>query len=282
MSNETGSSQAPTRSREGSKRLYCSGYWPISGNTKRSQEHYAAYLPATLDIIHGQELVFYSNDNSYIERVHKLAEERGITFTGSFMEDSELPARDLAVQMVDACRGMNLDKFAKSSDLGSEKGVIHYWRDFVGSGEPVYRKLLSIWLSKVFLTSALAQGVETDRLTAWMDISVSRFQGRRENSGFQNLVLPADRLSHYGSAMRFYGVRLPLNASFLCGTGPVWSAVEEEFSDATNRATTMPYGHDEETVLADCVRRKPELFYCIGLPQTRIQRYLWAVRRGFR
>ena len=29
----------------------------------------------------------------------------------------------------------------------------------------------------------------------------------------------------------------------------------------------MPYGHDEETIIADCVWRNGERFHCVGEPQ---------------
>ena len=117
-----------------------------------------------------------------------------------------------------------------------------------------------------------------------MDVSVSRFKDRSNVETFQQLKLPFDRLSHYGTLMRFYGVPLPLNASFLSANAPVWRDVEAEFAEAASRAKGMAYGHDEETILADCLWRRPELFHSIGspdavVPQSNVKRILKAVRQ---
>lgn len=253
-----------------STRLYCSGYWLVDGNKKRSREHYAALLRASLDMIQGEELVFYSSDDAQIELVQRLAENRLIAFTGVLLAVECLPARILAESLVAACQRMELDKVAMPPNFlegrfGREKGVAHYWRDLKGSGHLAYLDILTIWLSKISLASKLAHSGPADRPVAWMDVSVSRFSEIRENPNFHALNLPADKLSHYqDSGMRYCGEELPLNASFMSATAPVWARVEAEFRDAASRAATMAYGHDEETVLADCVWLKPDMFHCIG------------------
>ncbi|UWQ16044.1 hypothetical protein K3556_15790 (plasmid) [Aliiroseovarius sp. M344] len=231
---------------------------------KRSKSHYHTYLPGTLDMIRGHDLVFYSGDEPEMAHVRELCAARNIHLKERFLTIADLPAYGLAQNMVEACRRMSLDSFAKPPEYNAEKGVVHYWRDFRGSGEEVFCAMLSIWLSKVFLTSTLAQSEDEERPVAWVDASLSRFKRHRNVKAFQQLELPCDRLSHYGNAMRYYGALLPLNASFLSANAPVWRDVEAEFSEAANRAKGMAYGHDEETIFADCLWRRPELFHCIG------------------
>lgn len=247
------------------RQLYCSGYWALPGNKKHSNDHYYTHLPNTLDMIRGQDLVFFSDDVKYMTNVRNLCAVRGITLQERYIPVAELPAFDVAKELVECCARMALDRFAKPPSYNSEKGIIHYWRDFQGSGEAIYHALLAIWLSKVHLASSTAQS-DSERPVAWIDISISRFNGRRENDKFFRLDLPSDRLSHYGSNMQFFGTPLPLNASFLSATPAVWLEIKREFSYSIERAKYMSYAHDEETVFADCVWRRPELFYLIGLP----------------
>ncbi len=246
------------------RRLYCSGYWMIAGNTKRPKSLYDSYLPATLDMVRDQDLVFYSDDQHQMSHVRELCAERDIHLVERFLSIADLPAFGLAQEMLEACRRMELDRFAKPAEYNGEKGVVHYWRDFRGSGEDVFCSMLSIWLSKVFLTSALARSDGGERPVAWIDASLSRFKRHRDVKAIQKMDLPHDRLSHYGNAMRYYGALLPLNASFLSAHAPVWRDVEVEFEEAANRAKGMAYAHDEETIFADCLWRRPELFHCIS------------------
>jgi hypothetical protein len=167
---------------------------------------------------------------------------------------------------VTACDRMRLDRFPRPDAFASEKGVTHYWRDLKGGGADAYRAMLAIWLSKIALTSDVARDHESMSV-AWVDASVARFNLRRTNWNFtQDQGHPA-KISHFASPMRFFGRPLPLNASYLEGRSSVWTELERLFNAMLEKALQMPYGHDEETVLAQCLSASPDLFRCIGAPQ---------------
>jgi hypothetical protein len=70
----------------------------------------------------------------------------------------------------------------------------------------------------------------------------------------------------YGSDMRRYGRHLPLNASYISGPREQWQEFQQLFSQKAQLAAQMPYGHDEETILSECIREQPDWFHCIGMP----------------
>lgn len=164
---------------------------------------------------------------------------------------------------------MQLDQWKKPCSFGGEKGVIHYWRDYKEAGPEVFRAMNAVWLSKLALVAEQASQVEHERL-AWMDSTIARFQGRRSNWRFWFANENPQMFSYYGSDMRCYGRPLPLNASYISGPRLQWPDFQNLFLEKAELATKMPYGNDEETILAECIRQKSDWFQCIGMPYTRL------------
>ena len=245
---------------------YCSGLWRVPGNAKNSTEHYNTLLPKTIDLLAGHALVFHSDDDEILSWVASLCQERDIKLSCRKISTRDLPGWDISSMLVSACAQMSLDRLARPKGFHYEKGVTHYWRDFKDSGPDTYRTLLAIWMSKISLAeTAAAQCMATD-LVVWVDASVSRFRGTRQNDDFSKVYMHPDKLNHYGSMMKQWGIPLPLNASVLGAKAVVWPTIARLFEDATQLAANMPYGHDEETILAECVRTRPDLFHCLGRP----------------
>ena len=248
---------------------YCSGYWSIPGNPKRSVSHYEAGLSETLALLRGSTLHFNSNHSETLASVTRLAKLNDIHLELEDVAIEELPGWGISKTLVECCSAMKLDVMTRPASLKvSEKGVVHYWRDFKDGGPDTYRRLLAIWMSKIALTTSVSRGAAGDDIFAWVDISLSRFNGQRTNWDISNLALDSNKVSHFASQMQFQGQTLPLNASFLAAGARTWAALEASFALATQQAVQMPYAHDEETILSDCVRRAPDDFHTIGSPLT--------------
>ena len=255
-------------------RHYISGYWPLAGNAKNPKTHYLKLLPDTLEPLREASLTFYSNDAAVLERVMVLSKHVGIRCEPRLRRVDDLPAWSLAGALVQACDRMNLEAWPMPQKFAGEKGSKHYWRDFKGSGPQVYRYLLSIWLSKISLvTDEARRQLDTRNVggavssLAWIDASLSRFNSTRRSWRYWRVKDSPGRLSHYRSGMRCFGVPLPLQASFLTAEVCVWLELEALFLEAAAAAVLMAYAHDEETVLAECRRRQPELFHAIDAPR---------------
>ena len=255
-------------------RHYISGYWPLAGNVKNPESHYLTLLPETLAPLREASLIFYSNDPAVLDRVRVISDQVGIRNEPRLRQVEDLPAWSLAGALVRACERTNLDAWPMPQKFGREKGNKHYWRDFKGSGPQVYRHLLSIWLSKISLVSDEARRQLDSRNVAhpvsslaWMDASLSRCNRTRRGWRYWRVKDQYCRVSHYRSGMCCFGLPLPMQAGFLTGEVSVWPELEALFIEAAEAAVSMAYAHDEETVLAECWRRRPELFYAIDAPR---------------
>lgn len=245
--------------------LYVSGYWPLKENRKNSPKHYQESLIKTLQMLQGEQIVFHSNSDTVLEEVLALGKAYSVVVFPIQSALHALPNWDRSASFVQCCERMRLDRWPHPQRVYAEKGVRHYWRDWKGSGAETYRSLLSIWLSKPELTyrAGISHQAET---VAWIDASVSRFNGQRTHWEFPRIRSQPGSIVHYASPMRYFGAPLPLNASYLAGSIEVWSVLVRVFNQVSEEALAMAYAHDEETLLAECVRRQPELFHCIGLP----------------
>lgn len=250
-------------------KLYVCGYWPVSGNLKRSGEHYNTLLPQTLQLIRGEELVFYSSSEEVLIWVEGLCQQASIRMRPVLLALEQLPAWTLADRLVRCCGAMQLDQWQKPRSFGGEKGVIHYWRDYKGAGTEAFRAMHAVWLSKFALVAEQASQVEHERLV-WMDSTLARFNRCRSNWRFWLTQDHPHKFSHYGSDMRRFGRPLPLNASYISGPREQWVAFQALFSQNADLAAQMPYGNDAETILSECIREQPDWFQCIGMPYKRL------------
>lgn len=250
--------------------LYVAGYWALPGNAKRPVGHYWEQIPRSLGLIAGQRLLLLHDDPATAEAFVRFGAPLGVDVKAEHVPLAELPGARHAERLAALCAATPLSGPGAVPASGSEKGYKHLTRDLEGSGEEIYRALISIWMSKVPLTAAVAArvGAETDSI-AWMDVSIARFSERRTNWDFTRQPFQRSALNHYASPMRAQGRPLPLNASFLRAVPDVWARIAEEFDRELEGCLTEAYGHDEETLLARVHRRRPELFHTIGVPLPR-------------
>ena len=91
-------------------KLFVCGYWPVSGNLKRSSEHYNTLLPQTLQLIRGEELVFYSSSEEVLSWAEGLCQQSSVLMRPVLLALPDLPAWTLADRLVRCCGAMQLDK----------------------------------------------------------------------------------------------------------------------------------------------------------------------------
>lgn len=261
---------------------YVAGYWQLPGNAKRDPAHYLQHIPRSLAMIAGQPLLLFHDDPAIAERFVGLSEPLGIDLRMERVPIAELPANRDADAFVAACRSMPRSGPNAVPADRSEKGHVHYTRDLQESGEATYRALIVIWMSKVALTArTAAEGTGDASFTAWMDVSIARFNDQRSNWEFARQPYAQNALNHYASPMRFMGRRLPLNASFLLASPEVWAEIDREFQAELLASLSQAYAHDEETILGLVHHKRPELFHTLGVPNALLQPQI-APSRGTR
>lgn len=250
------------------EKVFVSGYWAIPENNKHDLAHYDSLLPETLSLIAGRRLVFYSGCSEMLDYIERLCKQFDISVEPELVPFNSLPKWDLAGRMLESCTRMGLDAWPAPDSYGREKGVIHYWRDYKGSGSVAYRQLLAVWMSKISLVSMLQERFAHVSALAWIDVTLSRIRDARTNWRFWEVADIAGSISHYSSPMRYYGRVLPISAGYMSTDPATWTILSKLFTSTAEQAASMAYAHDEETILAQCYTTNPALFHCIGHPLT--------------
>ncbi|MEM9792455.1 MAG: hypothetical protein AAF848_05895 [Pseudomonadota bacterium] len=233
-------------------------------NTKRSGTTYLKYIDRTCRMLGGAELVVFYAQDDVRAAFEAGAARHGIALSCRRVPIAELPGTPYAAELLAGCQAMDPEPLRALPDARREKGLRHL-RELNQSGPEAYLSVVAIWVSKVLLMDALAcERDEPGHRFTWVDASVSRFRHKRQRWNFMAQRMPNEAMAHYGNLMRVNGVRLPLNASFLSATAPIWHKVCERFEAKLKSAISQEYAHDEETILALCHAETPDLFYTLG------------------
>jgi hypothetical protein len=260
---------------------FCTGYWRIDNNRKKTAAQYVRHFAGLCDHIPNGRLVVFHEDDDILAHLRDVGRARGVRIVGRRIALTELPTFPLSERLLAGCRAMAAAQASRPTAFRNEKGTLHYWRDYVDGGEDVYRRLVTIWTSKIPLV--LRAGMGGDAVSApryaWVDASIARFDRRRSGWRFAARPHPAHAVAHYRSVMRFRGDRLPINASLLSAPSALWPELDGLFRRTLEGvlADADAYAHDEETVLGLCHRRHPGLFAAIGGPVGRLRRRWMAL-----
>ena len=161
-----------------------------------------------------------------------------------------MPTFQISENYLQSCINLNIDSLIKINSI-NEKGIFHYKRDHINSSPACYRKLFTIWSSKLFLIEqTFKENLFDSDYFAWSDISISRFKEKRKNWNFMKQIYSNNYIYHFDSVMRYYGKKLDLNASFLFGAKNVWIEFIREFKKKLDELKDTNYAHDEETIIS--------------------------------
>ena len=262
---------------------FCTGYWHIQGNTKHNLAHYLKYIPRTCRLIRGNNLILFYEDDRKFELFKRYAQRYRIKLVGIKIAVTDLPIYSQSKDLLAACKAMDLDRLAEvSKEIHREKGYIHLHRDYLSSGEDNYRKVISIWMSKIPLVVdfAIKQNPFNTDYFAWVDATISRFSKHRHNWNFMRLGYDRDALFHYKGKMHYQGRQMNINASFLLANVNDWQTLHTLFMDKIRESFGRPYAHDEETLLNEILHEHPGLFHDVG--RLSYQSYLDRTKNYFR
>ena len=85
-----------------------------------------------------------------------------------------LPTYALSHYYLNSCKLQNNEELCKVN-TENEKGLIHYNREYLKSGEDSFRKVFTVWTSKCFLIEyIIKKNPFKTNIFAWIDVSVSR------------------------------------------------------------------------------------------------------------
>lgn len=239
-------------------------YWPVPENAKRSLSHYEEHLALSMEMLAGCNLHFIGDSNTVFSSVEALCRQHRINLHFEKVLIEDLRKRSDMELLLQRARNFGSKLKSPPADFQRDKGLIHYWRDLRQSGDDAFKRVFCIWHSKIdLLHEAASENPFSSTEFAWLDASISRFNGRRAGWDFRLVRCVPGAISHYPNIMRKNGKELALNASFIIGDKAAINRLHEGYEKAFSDCLSEDYPNDEETVLDSMVRRTPQLFSVI-------------------
>lgn len=126
-------------------RNFCTMFYRINGNQKRSIAHYLRLLPETMKLLRGSTLYLYYQDTDVEEAFRVHARAWNVDIVGIQKPLNDLPTRIAIEPIISTCKGLAASGLSIESGHRRDKARKHYERDFLGSGEMAFRDLLTVW-----------------------------------------------------------------------------------------------------------------------------------------
>jgi|APSaa5957512576_1039674.scaffolds.fasta_scaffold02441_6 hypothetical protein len=230
---------------------FCTGFWYVvtgSGEPARhSFSHYINCMTNTFELLKDSNIIFFYEDENILNRVEKYVNSDN--FEVRKIEISDLPTWEVSKFYLESCKRQDYEALKKINNIG-EKGVRHYRDEYKKSGEISYRKIFTIWSSKIFLVDRLIEeNIFGTNNFSWVDISYGRFKEKRDRWNFAELDFDDNHIYHYNSNMKYFGKKIDLNASFLFGHRNSWDKFILLYKTQIDQTRNSSYAHDEETII---------------------------------
>lgn len=237
---------------------YVCGYWKIDENAKHNyHSHYKQLFKNTFEILKGCKIVFFYDDDDVLIEIKKHVQTNDIIYLKRYVE--RLHTFDLSQSFLETCKKQD-NKRLVSINKVNEKGLVHYEREYKRSGEHGFRKVFTVWTSKLFLVNEMIKSnyFNTENF-AWIDVSISRFTTRDTTKYTQ--YYPPHKLFYFSdNVMKYYGIRLPILACFLIAHSNVWKELIPLYEEKMISLKNSQYAHDEETILYLVMKERLDMF----------------------
>ena len=166
----------------------------------------------------------------------------------------DLPTYNISDYLLNSCKNQNLSDV---KDRDKEKGYVHYVRDLKLSNEDTYKKIISVWTSKILLVEYIMNinPYKTDNF-AWVDVSATRFNVRKQH--YTSFI--SGRINALNTSMHYKGERIFNGATIMIADRETWSWVIPLYKEKLEAYKDSNYGHDEETLMFLIYKEHPDRF----------------------
>jgi hypothetical protein len=215
-------------------------------------------------MLRGQNVIFLTDNEAVAEKVKRYSMRCGVELTPQIQPIESLHKFERMDELYEKTKlyGKSLPCTVTNNLNLKEKGIVHYFRDYWKTKKNAFKKMFSIWHSKIDIVNLVMDQtpLEIDEF-AWVDASISRMNGRRPRWRFTDVnLLNTHQLMHYGSQMQKNNRLLRLSAGFLLADRTTFRAVKKKYDLAFEQSQYEIYPHDEETILDFVAQENPSLF----------------------
>ena len=236
---------------------YIMGFWHIPENRKHDIAHYVRFIPKSLAMLRNKKIVFFYESDDILTFVMKHVQTPH--FLPIKLAATDLPTYALSADLLESCKKQD-NALLKAH--GDQKGLMHYRLEYLRSGEASYRKVISIWTSKVPLVDRICQenpfGTE---VFTWVDASLSRI-----GMPSIDVICDLNRINTNPSAVLYMGEVINANASFMYATRAIWRVFVPLYLQKLQDIKDSNYAHDEETIMHLIYKDQPQLFAHVRHP----------------
>lgn len=232
------------------------GYWKIYNNAKNNLEHYLNYLPKTLKILKNNNIVFYYYDDDILDFVKTHIKTDNIIYIKKSIE--ELETFKYSEHFLNLCLKQNIDK---NIDLKNtrDKGIKHLLRDCNISGHEIYKKLFTIWTSKIYLVKEIIdKNPFNTNFFSWTDASISRIY--KNNNFYRTIQYSPNYFFYFGSSSKYNNETLKIACGYMNAHYTIWNKVLDLYNQTFDECKNEIYGFDEEVIFHKIIKNNNQLF----------------------
>jgi hypothetical protein len=241
------------------------GFWHVKENKKHRLKHYYKYMPKTFEMLKDCNIIFFYEDDEILKYVNTIKQTK--KFMSIKIKVTDLATYNISNDYLNSCKNQNNKTIKtalhkKQKPTSKEKGLIHYNREYKLSGEISFRKVFTIWTSKVYLIDQIIRSNPFNtNMFSWIDVAISRLN--RNKNFFLTLNHLQNKLTHFKGAATYYGTPLEFQAGFMIADKTIWNKIFPLYYKKMMEMKDSNYAYDEEVLLSLVKKENLELFFVI-------------------
>jgi len=231
------------------------GYWKVPNYKKHDYNYYYDRIKTNFkNLIHNNVIFYYKDDD--ILNIVKRIKNTNIIFIKKYIK--ELPTWEISSFYLESCKNQNNIELRDLYDSREyEKGLVHYKREFLLGGPEVYRKIFTIWTSKIYLIeNAITENPFNTEYFSWIDAGLRN----NINEHIQSINYKNNHINGLGgSCMNYLGEKVHMCAGVIISDKNTWLNFIPLYKEELENNKNSNYAHDEETLLHILYKKYPNL-----------------------
>ena len=232
---------------------YVTGFWEVKNNVKHNIPHYKKYIPKTFNRLRDKNVIFFYEDDEILTYIKSICKNEHFISIKLLLTD--LPTYELSYDLLNSCKNQD-NAYLKSINDKREKGLKHYNREYLKSGEDAYRGIISIWTSKVLLIEKVIElNPFNSDVFFWCDSAITKCKFNIRKINYNMNIINTNR-----SCDKYMGKLLKHAAGLMVSSKSTWLILIELYKKKLNEIKDSNYAHDEETILYLIYKENNQLF----------------------
>jgi hypothetical protein len=230
---------------------YVTGFWKLDKNTRHDMSYYYKLIPRLFNKLRNRNIVFFYEDDEILEYIKSVCKTEHFISIKLLLTD--LPTYDLSAYYLESCKRQ--DKRILNKQF--EKGARRYRIDYLKNGEDNYRKLITIWTSKLYLIKRIIESNPFNSdIFVWTDIGITKRPIQIRNLNYDMSKVHTNRPPNI---ITFMNKPLKIAAGFIISGKMSWLKFISLYEYKLEELKESNYAYDEESIMALIYRENKSL-----------------------